>query len=232
MSLNLLRRSILVAVTVLTASCEPNVLIGTKLLRDDDGQGGQVATAGTPSTGGSSSGTAGGGADTGGADPTDGGEAGAAVGGMGGAGGAGGATSSEWCATSSWLNEPRRFESTSGGDNVIPAGSYLVKYVSGAQIHDVNIGYEVTGHYTGMNMLEAGIHIYSGESPEAGATSLWLDATGLVTGGTIANIEEKNKGHTWPLTHVESAELWVVLYDDIYGDNEGPGVHYCIVPAP
>jgi hypothetical protein len=179
------------------------------------------------------SGSGGGGADTGGAEATEGGEGGAPAAGMAGAaGGAGMPVVGEWCATASWLNEPRRFESTTDGDNVIPAGGYLVRYISGAQIHDPNIGYEVTGHYTGMNMLDAGIHIYSGESPETGATSLWLDATGLVTGGTIANIEEKNKGHTWPLTHVEPAELWVVLYDDVYGDNKGPGVHYCITPAP
>jgi hypothetical protein len=229
---NPLRLATLLGVTALTASCEPNVLIGAKLLRDDEGVGGQVGASGSPSVGGTVSGSAGSGAETTGGDMTDGGDAGAPGAGLGG-GGAGGAPSTpEWCATASWLNEQRLFESTTDTDNVLPAGSYVVKYVSGAQIHDVNIGYEVTAHYTGKNMIEAGHHIYSGESPEKGSTSSWLSATGLVPGGTIADVEEKNKGHTWALEHPQAGELFVILYDDVYEDNSGPGTRYCIAPAP
>jgi hypothetical protein len=228
-SLNLWRLSILLAVTTLTAACEPNVLIGAKLL--SEGEGGQVGASGSPSVGGSASGMAGSGAETNGGDSSEGGEAGAAAG-MGGAAGAGGAPPSEWCATASWLNEQRQFESATPSDNVVPAGSYVITYVSGAQIHDRNIGYEVTGHYTGSNMVEAGHHVYSGESPEKGTTSLWLSATGLVSGGTIADVEMKNKGHTWALEHPEAGELFIVLYDDLYEDNEGPGTRYCVTPAP
>lgn len=234
---SLRRSSIFLGVIAVLAACEPNVLIGAKYNHDGDGLGGQVGVSGSASFGGSVSGSPAGGVDMGGSETGDAGEGGAAGAGMAGAAGGAGMPAQEWCATSAVLNEPRKFESTSGDDHVIPAGDYIVKYMSGAQLHDPNIGWEVTGHYTGMNMLKAGIHIYSGESVETGATSLWLDATGLITAKTVAEVEEKNAGHTWPLTQVESAELWVVLYDDIYTDNKGTdnsinGVHYCIVPAP
>ncbi|HXK18052.1 MAG TPA: hypothetical protein VNG33_09625, partial [Polyangiaceae bacterium] len=149
--------------------------------------------------------------------------------GGGGAGGAGGAPDvpETWCATSPWLNVPAAtFTGPSG--SVIPAGSYVLTYVSGAQIHDAAIGYEVTRHYYGMHGLEAGHHLFSGDSPETGATSLWLDQIGIVGyGGTIAEVEAKNSGHTWPLEHADG-ELHITLYDDDYHDNAGPGSHFCV----
>lgn len=71
---------------------------------------------------------------------------------------------------------------------------------------------------------------FSGESPETGATSLWLDQEGIVGfGGTIAEIEATNRGHTWPLEHA-GGELYITLYDD-YRDNVGPGSRFCIAAA-
>lgn len=136
----------------------------------------------------------------------------------------------EWCATSPWDGTSAPFEADSG--NVIPAGRYLITYVSGAQRHDPDIGYEVTGHYYGTNGLQAGHHVFSGDSPETGATSLWLDEVGIMgAGGTIAQVEAANRGHTWPLRHA-GGELYVVLYDDDYHDNQGPGTRLCITVAP
>jgi len=113
----------------------------------------------------------------------------------------------------------------------MPAGSYIITYVSGAQIHDVDTGYEVTGHYFGKNMIQAGHHLFTGDSPETGATSLWLDGTGLTSGGSIADVELANHGHTWPLQHT-GGELRITLYDDDYHDNSGPGSRLCIAAAP
>jgi hypothetical protein len=158
---------------------------------------------------------------------------GAPAAGDGGTPSAGGAApADEWCATSPWLNTPVQFTGDHG--NVIPPGSYLITYVSGAQIHEVAFGYEVTAHYYGKNALEAGHHIFSGSSPETGATSLWLDEKGIVIvgpSGTIAQVEAANRGHTWPLTHA-GGELFVTLYDDDYRDNSGPGSRFCIAAAP
>ena len=102
---------------------------------------------------------------------------------------------------------------------------------TGALIHDPDIGYEVTDWYYGKNMLHAGHHVFSGDSPETGATSLWLDENGIVgSGGSIAEVEAANRGHTWPLQHA-GGELFVTLYDDDYGDNVGPGSRFCITAA-
>jgi len=147
------------------------------------------------------------------------------------AAGAGGASEVEpaWCATAPWVNTPVRFSAEAG--DAIPAGSYVITYLSGAQIHDLDIGYEVTRHYYIKTTIEAGHHVFSGESPETGATSLWLDQEGIVGfGGTIAEVEAANRGHTWPLLHA-GGELHITLYDDDYRDNSGPGSRFCITAA-
>jgi hypothetical protein len=135
-----------------------------------------------------------------------------------------------WCATAPWVNNPARFISDDG--EAIPPGSYVITYMSGAQIHDLNIGYEVTRHYYIKGTFEAGHHIFSGESPETGATSLWLDQEGIGGfGGTIPEVEAANRGHTWSLEHA-GGELSITLYDDDYHDNSGPGSRFCITAAP
>ena len=77
------------------------------------------------------------------------------------AAGAGGAAASdpEWCATAPWLNNPVRFSSEDG--DALPPGDYVITYVSGAQIHDLDIGYEVTRHYYIKTTIEAGHHVFS-----------------------------------------------------------------------
>ena len=196
------------------AACDPNVVIGAKWsLTEGGASAGPVGTAGAGASAGGSGGEA--------------------LAGMSGDGGAGGAPSvDEWCATAPWVNEPVKFIGDSGA--IIPVGSYLLRYVSGAQIHDVDLGYEVTRHYYPKTGIEAGHHLFSGESPETGATSLWLDEVGLVStspGATIAQVERANRGHTWPFEHA-GGELQITLYDDDYHDNSGPGSRFCIVPKP
>jgi hypothetical protein len=125
------------------------------------------------------------------------------------------------------LNTPALFTSEAGND--IPAGPYRVLYVSGAQVHDPKLGYEVTRHYFGTGMIQAGHHIYSGDSPETGTTSLWLSDDGLVDAASVAGVEAANKGHAWALQH-SGGELRITLYDDDYHDNTGPGTELCITP--
>lgn len=137
-----------------------------------------------------------------------------------------GARWGEWCATAPIRNSPVSFEAEHGGVVIAP-GSYEVVYVSGAQIHDPDLGYEVTDDYYGKESLQAGHHLFSGESPESGATHLWLRDEGLVFGGAIQDVEDANRGHSWPLEH-RGGELYVTLYDDFYDDNSGPGVRFCI----
>jgi hypothetical protein len=146
----------------------------------------------------------------------------------GAAGAAGAPAVDEWCVTAPWQKPPAQFTGDAG--NAIPAGDYVITYVSGGQIHDVDIGYEVTSNYFGMNGLKAGHHIYDGESPESSPTSLWLDETGLVHGGTLAAVEAANRGHTWKLKHT-GGELFIALYDDDYHDNVGPGSRFCLTAA-
>jgi hypothetical protein len=212
---------ILAGVFSLAAACDPNVVIGAKWIRDDGGLGGQVSSGGTLSSAGGGSG---------GTETVSVGASGSGEGGVPEAGGAGGAPAvrEEWCATAPWLNKPVSFTNDNG--DVIPSGSYVISYVSGAQIHDLDIGYEVTGHYFGKNALEAGHHVFSGQSPETGSTSLWLIDTGLVAGGSLAEVEQANRGHTWPLEHA-GGELFITLYDDDYHDNSGPGSRLCISSA-
>ncbi len=213
------RLLILTGVPALLAACDPNVVIGAKWRLE------QPAVAG-----GAGSGVMAGGAGAvaaGGTEAVAAGTSGASEAGSAGAGGEAGATE-QWCATSPWVKGSAPFTGDSG--NVIAAGSYLIKYVSGAQIHDLDIGYEVTDWYYGKSGLEAGHHVYSGESPATGATSLWLDETGIVSGGSIEEVEAANRGHTWPLEHA-GGELFITLYDDDYGDNSGPGVRFCVTAA-
>jgi hypothetical protein len=226
---NFHRFLILGGAAALAAACDPNVVIGAKWRVGEAGPDAQVGSESQAGSAGlSGSGGAGGG--RGGAEAV---VAGAAQAGDGGttSAGAGGAPSSEpeWCATAPWLDEPTQFTSDDG--NIIPQGSYLITYVSGAQIHDLDIGYEVTDYYFGEGGLEAGHHVFSGDSPETGATSLWLDEIGIVrSGGTIAEVEAANRGHSWPLMHA-GGELYVTLYDDDYRDNSGPGTRLCVTAA-
>jgi len=224
--------SFLVFGGALLAACDPNVLIGAKWGAEEGGLGGQAGVAGVlgGSGGGGGGGAAGGGGASGGTEIAGGGMAAGAAGAPS-AGAGGEAPVAEWCATAPVLNTPVTFTGESG--NVIPAGSYLITYVSGAQIHDPDIGYEVTDFYTGKNGLAAGHHVFSGDSPETGDTSLRLDEEGIVgSGGSIAEVEDANRGHTWPLMHSAEGELRITLYDDDYHDNVGPGSRFCVVPAP
>lgn len=216
-------------VVVLAAACDPNVVIGARWNLAEAGAGAQAATAGTTSDSGSGGANGGfasaGGSATGGeAEP-----AGAAGdGGMSSAGAGGEPGVAGWCATSPVDGKSATFANDAG--SVIPAGNYAITYVSGAQIHDADIGYEVTGHYY-VEGLEAGHHVYSGDSPKPG-TSIWLDEVGIGgAGGTIAELEALNYGHVWPYEHAGGA-LHVVLFDNDYRDNKGPGTRFCVVPAP
>lgn len=208
--------------------CDPNVLIGARWRSEGAGAAGQPSVAGTEAGGhGGSAGAApsqGGTSDVaeGGAPPDPGGAAGD--------GGSGGEPAvEEWCATAPWLNTPVVFANAAG--NVIPAGSYVIRYVGGAQIHDGKLGFEVTGHYYGKNGILAGHHVFSGSSPETGATHLWLEDTGLVRGGSVDEVELANAGYRWLLEHA-GGELSITLYDDVYEDNFGPGTRLCIARAP
>ena len=215
--LSKLRRfQIVFGAATLVAACDPNVVIGARWGLDQGGSGGQGA-AGAPVGAGAGTGGAAGGSETmsGASGAADGGTAGAAA-------------VVEWCATAPWQNTPAQFGGDSG--KVIPAGDYLITYMFGALIHDLDIGYEVTSHYYGKNGLQAGHHVYNGESPESSPTSLWLDQNGLVHGGTLAEVENANRGHTWPLKH-SGGELFIALYDDDYHDNVGPGSRFCITAA-
>ena len=210
------------AVVVLLASCDPNVVIGAKWY-EQGGHDSQTGAAGALATG-----NAGGGGSVGGIGGTATAVAGAPGADEGGAAGAPPGVPPIWCAIAPWLNTPATFTSATG--NYIPAGSYVIRYESGAQLHQPVMGYEVTAHYLVPNGLQAGHHIYSGESVETGATSLWLDDQGLVSGSTVADVENSNRGHTWPLEHA-GGELHITLYDNDYHDNLGPGSRLCVSAA-
>ncbi len=137
-----------------------------------------------------------------------------------------GARFGEWCATVPIDGSSVQLQSERGSV-VIPPGPYVVVYVSGAQIHDPEVGFEVTDQYYGDNSLRAGHHVFSGESPESSATSSWLDDEGLLFGGSLEEVESANVGHRWPLEHA-GGELYIKLYDDYYGDNSGPGSTFCV----
>ena len=134
-------------------------------------------------------------------------------------------------AVTPWTNSPTAF-ATTDGRGTIPAGTYTLRYVSGAQIHDASQGYEVTTHYVAANNIEAGHHLFNGASPETSSTSVWLDDTGLVGAmPTVAAVEQQNAGHTWTFQHA-GGPLLVTFYDDYYGDNQGPGTLLCIDVSP
>jgi hypothetical protein len=199
------------AVALLGAACDANVVIGAKWSLSEAGAGSQMGGGGALNSAGAPDGVLAG-----------------AAGDDSGFGGAS-ARDREWCAVAPWLDAPVVFSGEDG--SVIPAGSYWLTYVSGAQIHDVDIGYEVTGHYYGKNALEAGHHLFSGDRPETSVTHVWLADAGLATGATLAAVEQANRGHHWPL-ELPAGELRITLYDDDYHDNSGPGSKLCIVPAP
>jgi hypothetical protein len=139
--------------------------------------------------------------------------------------------SGTYCAVAPWTNSPTAF-ATTDGRGTIPAGTYTLRYVSGAQIHDASEGYEVTTHYVAANNIEAGHHLFNGASPETSSTSVWLDGTGLVGSlPTVADVEQQNAGHTWTFQHA-GGPLLVTFYDDYYGDNQGPGTLLCLDVSP
>lgn len=217
------------SVAALVAACDPNVVIGAKKWRAGAGEpGGQAGVGGgLPSTGGVSGG--GGESETGGTETSLAGASGAGDEAGAGGVGAGGMPplADPWCATAPWVNTPVEFTRAEGDE--MPAGNYVVTYISGAQIHDLEIGYEVTARYY-QGTLEAGHHIFSGDSVETGATKLWLTSDTLTPGVTVAAVEAANQGHTWPLVHAGGA-LRITLYDNVYNDNSGPGSVFCIAPA-
>jgi hypothetical protein len=213
-----LQRILILSATTLVVACDPNVVIGARWGVAEEGGLSGAGSGGVPSGG---AGSLSGGAGTG----AGGSEMVIAGAGEGGAAGAPVALP-QWCATAPWVNTPVRF--VGDGDSVVPAGNYVITYVSGAQIHDRDIGYEVTRHYYAPGPIEAGHHVFSGESPESASTKLWLDQVGILAyGGTIAEVEAANRGHTWPLEHA-GGELFITLYDDDYHDNLGPGSRFCI----
>ena len=203
------------------------MVIGARWSLAEAGAGAQPTVAGSSNEGGSGGANVGSGG-TGGSSGGSEGQAAGAAGNGGASAGAGGEPGvAGWCATSPVDGTSATFTSDDG--SVIPAGNYSITYISGAQIHDADIGYEVTRHYY-LDGLEAGHHVYSGDSPEPG-TSIWLTEVGLGgAGGTIAEIEALNYGHIWPYEHA-GGELRVVLFDNDYRDNKGPGTHFCVLPA-
>ena len=219
------------ALAALAQACDPNVVIGARSNLAEAGAGAQVAVAGSTSesdSGGGKVGSGGVGGSSAGSEVQAAGAAGDRDASAGAAGAGGEAGVAGWCATSPVDGKSATFSSDDG--TVIPPGNYSITYISGAQIHDADIGYEVTRHYY-LDGLEAGHHVYSGDSPKPG-TSIWLDEVGLAgTGSTIAEIEALNSGHVWPYEHA-GGELHVVLFDNDYRDNRGPGTHFCVTAAP
>jgi hypothetical protein len=228
---------ILSGASALSLACEPNVVIGAKW-RVEEEPGGDSGSGGSPSPGGSSSaaGTAAGGAASGagGTESTLGGAAATGDGGASSAGAGGAAPVEEWCATAPWMSKTAVAFGNDEGSSDIPVGSYVIRYVSGGQVHDLDLGYEVTGHYY-FNSLEAGHHVFGGDSPETGTPSLWLEDVGLLQFGadaTLAQVEEANRGHAWPPFEHPGGQLHITLYDDDFRDNKGPGSRFCISAAP
>jgi hypothetical protein len=131
-----------------------------------------------------------------------------------------------FCVTAPWVNSPVQFAAADGRMS-IPAGTYTLRYVGGAQIHDGSEGYEVTAHYV-IGTIEAGHHLFNGASPETSVTSVWLDDAGTIgSQPTVTDVEQKNAGHTWSFQHA-GGPLFITYYDDYYGDNQGPGTRLCI----
>ncbi len=140
----------------------------------------------------------------------------------------------DFCVVAPWNDTPQQFVSSTGA-TTIPAGSYTLRYVGGAQNHDEYQQYggnfEVSANYM-INGLEAGHHLYDGASPETSVTSIWLDATGLIGDlPDVATVQIDNAGHTWPVT-LAGGPLFVTYYDNEYDDNIGPGTQLCIDTAP
>lgn len=213
MPLRISRLFILSGLAALVA-CDPNVVIGAKW-GAQAGSTGEPVEPGVPAFGGMAGGGTGSESVTAGASAA-------------GYGGGGPEPLGVWCATAPWLDEPVTFAGESG--TIIPAGNYQLTYEGGAQIHDRSLGYEVTDHYFGRDSLEAGHHVYSGDAPETGVTSLWLEDDALSNGDSVAAVEAANRGYSWPLQHA-GGELHIALYDDYFGDNSGPGTELCLTAA-
>lgn len=216
-------------------ACQPNVVIGAKLAVEGEpaGEGGSggVASGGSAGAVASAGSNVGGG--VGGSEPVVAGASGSGDAGAPSAGAGGAPPEVEsWCATSEWASKAAvTFVNDDG--NVIPAGNYVLTYVSGAQLHDPDLGFEVTGHYY-YGTIEAGHHLFSGDAlGEVGATKLWLEDAGTVKlgpTGTVAAVEEANKGYPWPFSHV-GGELHITFLDNDYSDNKGPGSRFCVSAA-
>ncbi|MFI5300354.1 MAG: hypothetical protein ACHREM_19880 [Polyangiales bacterium] len=147
----------------------------------------------------------------------------------------------DFCVVAPWLNTPQQFVSASGA-TTIPAGTFTLRYVGGAQSHDDLDEYaggcgekagvsptcfEVTAHYL-IAGLQAGHHIYDGADPGSSTTSVWLDGTGTVGNlPDVASVEKANAGHTWPIT-LAGGPLYITFLDNDYGGNVGPGTQLCI----
>jgi formylglycine-generating enzyme required for sulfatase activity len=139
---------------------------------------------------------------------------------------AGGApTTSDFCVTAPWTNDPQQFVTASGATS-LPAGTYTMRYVGGAMSHYLPQGYEVSAHYSD-DGLQEGHHLYNGATPETSSTSIWLDDVGTGMEPSVAATEQANAGLTWTIT-TTGGPLFITYYDDYYGDNAGPGSQLCI----
>ncbi len=152
----------------------------------------------------------------------------------------------DFCVVAPWTDDPQPFVSSDGSTN-IPAGTYSVRYVGGAQSHDAMDQYaggcgeqpgdfptcfEVTAHYDAFG-IEAGHHIYNGANPYSAdsTTSFWIDGITVGNLPTVAAVEQANVGHTWTLAHA-GGPLFITYYDNDYGGNVGPGTQFCIDASP
>jgi hypothetical protein len=240
-------RLVLVAGLLGTAACGSTTIV----LIDDDGSEAAPAPPDVDA-GADDAGTTTGPGSLGGSTPVnDGGDGGATANGGGDAGttanggaDAGASAVDEFCVTAPWTDSPAQFVAASGA-TILPAGTYTLRYMGGAQSHDDEdewaggcgeapgaspTCYEVTAHYA-IDGLEAGHHIYNGTDPVSSTTSVWLDADGLVGNlPSVAAVEQANAGHTWPLT-TTGGPLFITYYDNDYGGNVGPGSRFCLDPG-
>jgi hypothetical protein len=137
-------------------------------------------------------------------------------------------TAGAYCVTAPWTNVRAQFVGPGGATNT-PAGTYTLRYVGGAQIHDaVQDGYEVTAHYP-IDGIEAGHHLFNGDNPSTSTTRVWLDSNGTFggVGWSVADVERANAGHTWSIEHA-GGPLFITYVDNDYSDNQGPGTRFCV----
>ena len=183
---------------------------GSGNLARTDGDGGRASEGGNAGAGGSA-GT---------------GDSGSAGSSSGGAGSGLSTGPGDFCVVAPWTNAPAQFTSESGTTN-LPAGTYTLRYLGGAQIHDATEGYEVSSHYD-IGGIQAGHHIYNGSDPSSSSTSIWLDPSNTVGSlPSVAAAEQANAGSTWTI-QVTAGPLFITYYDNDYSDNQGPGSQFCI----